>query len=329
MAYGKRKYRYKRRRYKRKGKVYKKGIPRRALTGKVDTKLEKMVVRLAKKETKKLLVPLVYRQFFSWGDGDASGPVSFDYSEKGTPVPLEGIKFEIQTIPLRTNYPTGATAPASGFRATNTIRVYGITVGLRVEFENFDQADNAGYEHNVLHWAIVGCKSKLNPYLASRNIPAPVDENVAVLPNDQRIIVLQDHRILARDLLPLTPWGYSERLDNVQVPVGSSSEPLAVNPYTAQGKYSYKKTFHRGKVSSRFKSLDSTPNVKRFTKYIKLKKPMLIHYVTRETPGDFVLSPMKIFLVLRSEIPLNPANNVGDNYLPTCCGFYKMHYYDS
>lgn len=323
--YGKRKT-YRR---KKRGKVYKKGIPRKALTGKADTKLEKMVVRLAKKEARALLVPLIYRQFFGWGTGDENGPVSFDFSQKGLPVPLEGGKWEMQTIPLRMTTAQGSSQSANGYRATDTVKIYGVTVGIRCEFQNFDQAANPGLESNALHWAVVGCRTKLNAYLRASDIPAPANQNAAVTPLNQRIVVLQDHRIRTQELLPLTPWGYSERLDNVEVPLGATAQPLAKNPYSAQGKYAWKKTFHRGIVRSRLIREDHAPNVKRFSKFIRFKKPLTMHYVTSDGTGSTILGPMKLFLCMRSEIPLNPMSGIDNEYLPKACGFYKVHYYDS
>lgn len=329
--YGRRRFRRRpRRRRRRRGKVYKKGIPRKALSGRIDTAIEKRMVTLAKKEVKKLLIPLVYRQFFAWGDGDNNGPVSFDYSEKGVPVPLEGMKFEIQAIPLRTSTALGANEETNGTRATNVVKIYGVTIGLRVEFENFDQSTNAGYERNTLHWAVVGWRSRLNPYLPQDQIPAPINMNTGTAPIQQRIIMLQEHRAMTHDLLPLTPWGYTERLDNFFISAaGTPASPLPTNQYSKQGKYIWKKTFHRGRVSSKFQDEDTTPNIKRFSKFIRFKRPLTMKYVVDDGTGQTVLSPMKLFLVMRSEIPLNPGNNVTNLYLPSACGFYKIHYYDS
>lgn len=326
MPYGKRKYG---KRYKKRGKTYKKGIPNKALHGKVDTVLERRMQSIAQKEARALLVPLVFRRFFGWGTGTSLGPVSFDYSDKGIPIPLEGFQLEMQQIPVRGSSVLGATNPANGTRGTNVIKIYAITVGIRVEFENFDQSQNPSYSGNSLHWAVVGCRTKLNAYMDSTQIPAPVDGTTPVLPLVQRTILLQDHRIRAGDLLPLTPWGYSERLDNVFEPLPQTAVPLNKNPYNSQGKYAWKKSFARGIVSSKYGTDIQAPKVKKFTKFIRLKKPLTMNYVQRAGLGGQINGPMKLFLVLRSQIPMNAMGGIDEEFLPKCCGFYKVHYYDS
>lgn len=320
---------YAKRRFRRRRKKKKLSVSRRKLADKkINTLFEVRAKQIAAKEVRKALIPLVYRQFFAWGTGDENGPVSFDYSQKGTTIPLEGAKYEMQTIPLRTTSAGGATAPTNGFRSTDIVKIYGVTVGIRCEFQNFEQSVNPGLEHNALHWAVVGCRTKLNAYLRASDIPSPVLQNEPVLPLNQKIIVLQDHRIRTQELLPLTPWGYSERIDNVVVPVGASATELAKNPYSAMGHYSWKKTFHRGVVRSRLIKEENTPNVKRFSKFIRFKKPLTMHYVTGDGTGSTLNGPMKLFLCMRSEIPLNPMSGIDNEYLPKVCGFYKLHYYD-
>lgn len=248
-------------------------------------------------------------------------------------------------IPLR--HPVAASiatdAKASGYRSTDTVKVYGITVGMRATWPSLDTAGaeaNDFYERNTLHVAVVKWRSPMNIVSAAANLPGPIDQDQIVSidgqqAGDHRTLLLFDRTPKPAHLLPITPWGYSSRLDNpstvIPAPGGAPAEPLPENEFQKLGPYQNKKTVWRTKMTNRFKNKSVTQaNIQRFTKYIKLKKPMVLKYSLTQTNGSRLQSPDKLFLCLRTEIPDADAGNFdAAPYVPDVQGFYKLHYYDS
>lgn len=318
---------------RRRKRVYKKGVPSKAFRGRIDTKLEKMVVRLAKKEVAKGRVNLVHRTFFNWPDEEPT----FDYAvpDMGNEVDFDGQVLELSQIPLRN--PTAGDLPVSlmnGTRASTVVKITGITVGLRVAWKRFAQDSNDTYEKNTLHFSVVKWRSRLNAYMAHQLIPDAISQNDIVLINGvraegERGLLLFESGPKVKHLLPLTPWGYSSRLDNVDIPMpampppGVPNIPLPENLFVQAGAYSNHKTLWRSKCSSRYHDDDKGPNIQKITKFIRFKTPLKIDYSVTQTNGARILSPFKLFLVIRSQIPA-----VIPDYLPSVAGFFKLHYFE-
>lgn len=324
-----RKYkRRKRRTTRRKGrkKVYKKGIPRKALHGKVDTKLEKMVVRLAKKEARKVRVSLIHRQFINFGNETEP---TFSYYDKGVPVTQAGITYKMLQIRQQPVNVQGPVTSLQGQRSGDQIIVHGITVGLRVEYQPYE--GDRLYESNPLHWAVVKWRNKLIPYLDPSQIPPPMPQDQQASPNNQTTVVMMDHRPTVDHLLPLKPWGYSTALDMVYVPINQgSAQPLAENYWNRMGANLRKGTIYRGIVPGRIPDADASPEVYKFTKFIRFKKPMTIKYPPASSTGQTIVGPWQMALVLRSQLPAVDAGTTQQNIglSPKVCGFFKVHYYN-
>lgn len=292
---------------------------------KINTLFEKRAKEIAEKEAKKLVVHKVFRQYFNYVDQLPK----FNMHDVGAPVSLEGVlmpmhqirRAQISTIPT-----TGFTTDMMSQRETNLIKITGFTIGLRAEWSrsNFDEAD---YEYNDLHYAVVAWRSALNPYLAPQNIPGPTDQNEMVNPIDQKTITLIDHRPVVSKLLPLKPWGYSAKLDNIYLPVTNAATPLPENWYQTLGPNERKKTIFRGVIKSgQLRGVGSrgANQIKTHTKYIKLKKPITIKYVEDDPSGLKTLGPWQYYFVFRSLIPTTAVEN--QMCLPLVSGFYKVHF---
>lgn len=339
----KRQYRKKSRKNFKKSKNFKKWqnkrayVSNKALYGKIDTALERRMKKIAEDEVKEQLVPLVYRQFINWnGTQDPSFVLGVD-AGIGAPVNFEGQIFEMTQIPLRTTQSAQIQQQilASGFRGTDTIKVHGITIGIRCVWDQFTQPANQGYERNHLHIGVYKWRSPLNMVESSTNVPGPINENSVVVVDgvqspQQRNILLFNHKPTAENLLDLYPWGYSQRLDNPSkvIPAmgAGAAVPITENEYMKTGAYQNKKKIFRTKLTNRYNAGNEEPNVQQFTKYIKLKNPMTIKYNLTQSNGARIQSPDKLFLVLRSHI--KPAAGDTAPYRPIVSGFYKLHYYD-
>lgn len=336
---------YRRRMYRRKGKgkpkgkVYKRGVPKKALTGPIDTALEKRMQKISKDTLKETLNPLVYRRFINWAYQDPTGtyPIpTFDYeANPGADVSFAGEVHEMSQIPLRLTQSAQVQTQIiqNGYRKGDQVKVYGISLGLRVIWDVFSSNQNDLYESNTLHFAIVKWRSPLNVVEASTGIPGPIKENSVVVVDGQqnaaqRAVLLFDQRPTVEHCLPLKPWGYSSRLDNPTTVIpamgAGNATPLPENTAQRLGPYSNHTTIYRGKLFNKFQAGNDQPRVQKFTKYIKLKKPMRIQYNITQSNGARVQTPDKLFLVMRSQIP-NIANVP---FEPKVCGFYKLHYYD-
>lgn len=314
-------------------------ITNKALGGKIDTALEKRMKKIAEDEVKEVLNPLVYRRFINW-NGTQNPSFTLDPSVMTNPeVDFDGQVFEMTQIPLRKT--TAGTLQqdiqASGFRSTDTIKIHGITVGIRCVWDQFQQGQNAGYEKNHLHIGVFKWRSPLNMVEASQQIPGPINENANVQVDGinsepHRNILLFDQRPTASKLLELYPWGYSSRLDNPSFSIPGMGTggaiPLPENEFMKTGPYMNKKKLFRTKLSNTFKSGSDQPNVQQITKYIKLDKPMTIKYSFTQANGARIQSPDKLFLVLRSQIRPRAGDNPATKYYPKVFGFYKLHYYD-
>lgn len=285
--------------------------------------------QVAEKEAKALVVSKIHRRFFNYDEQVAP---TFDMAGIGAPVGLDGLIIPLYEIPradVSTLPPAGYTQDVVSLRLTNVIRITGFTVGIRSEWQagNFPATD---YEFNNLHYAVVGWRSQLMPYTSAQDIPAPVTQNAAVLPANQRPIVLQDHQISVSKILPLKPWGYSALLDNRYVPTTTAPDTLAENLWESLGPYDKVRTLYRGVIrSGRLRGVgDRPPNIiRKVTKYIKLKRPITMKYVETDVSGETILGPWQYFLVMRSLVPYmggdEPANS---ECIPNVSGFIKCHF---
>lgn len=325
----KRRFRKRAARKQRRGGRRRKGYKARLRDKKINTAVERAAKRIAVRTVQENQVTKIFREFFNY-PGLNNEP-TFDYSNVGAPVDLDGLLIPLTVIPRATisTVPgqAGFARDYAGLRTTNLIKIKGFSFGIRAEWRALDAA-SANYSHNDLHYAVVGWRSPLNQYLGYGNIPGPVDQNQAVLPVNQREVVLQNHKPQVPHLLPLKPWGYSQILDNEAVPITGAAQPLAQSFYTQMGPDVRKKTFHRGVIrSGLFKSETegSANTIRKRTKYIKLKKPITMKYVATDPTGERTLGPWQFFLVLRSMYP-DGIDVADDEGIPEVCGFIKTHF---
>lgn len=301
MAYKKFKKNYK------KGKGYRKRkvltlSNRQASTKAYDSRIEKVMARVARQEDKKNQIRLQYRQYLF-------GPYNMatNVFTGSTPVHYTGViqalariqKLDNSTavaqVPIAQPFQTPATfvnpganviapvTPRDGFRIGELIRVHGISFNMRVwaKYLYPPIAPGPTYESCMVYWKIVACVYEGSEFANS----APTPEEMLSIPR----------------------FGYSAQLD--------SEADL-------QSSMMRKKTLMQGKV--RMSLSETRADVKFVNRYLDLSaKPLKIEYLLADQIGCEVLK-WKPFLVIRSDIPdALPIYQPGVQ----CC--VKLHYTDA
>lgn len=298
MPYKRKPRRRRRRRRKGKSSVGKKLLSDARRRG-TNSKLEKAVKLIAKKEALKLLPPnLVFRRFIL-ADYDAGLNEMTNYTGigwDGTVIALAQIPMtDMQTtsvaaLPaqvadgaLRPNptYPYGVNVIApfvtgiDGYRSGRKVVIKNIAFGLRAR-HSAQGAAIPRYEHCFLKWAVVTTSDD-------------AQSGVAWEPQPERI-------------LRMRTFGYSSRLD-----IDSALD-------TSLFKF---KTIMRGTIKLDYKVEDVVETQREYFRKVNIP----IEYDETDAYGQQVISRRKLFLVLRSNIP--QADN---GYHPQVGGYFKLGY---
>lgn len=294
----KRRFRRRRRRRKGKSSVGKKLLSDARRRG-TNSKLEKAVKLIAKKEALKLLPPnLVFRRFILADYSQALNEMS-NYTTvgwDGTVIALGQIPItDMQTtsvaaIPaqvfdaaLRPNptYPYGVNVIAplvtglDGYRSGVSVMIKNIAIGLRAR-HSAQGATIPRYEHCFLKWAVVTTQDD-------------AQSGIAWEPQPERI-------------LRMRTFGYSSRLD------------VDVTNETSRFKF---KVLMKGTIKLNYKAEDVVETqIQRFR-----KTNIRLEYDQTDAYGQQVIGTNKLFLVLRSNIP--QADNA---YHPQVGGYFKLGY---
>lgn len=295
------KYRNRRRRRRGKRNVVRLSS-RQARTGAYDSKIEKVMARVARKEDLKAKQKLVFRQYL-FGPYNIATNIwasSTGVSFFGVITPIAAIqKVDNSTataiVPVgnpyqtpTTHVPTGANVIANvlsydGFRRGNWISVHGIQLDV--------------YAHTLALGVLVPVPIEhVNLYIQICAMQWDGSDTTAAIP-----LAMQ-----CGNMVPL--FGYNRKTD--------------------QQIYDLAKPFKRRvlyKTKLRFKVNRYLPDVKRFTKYIKLSPPLKILYKDFDQNGQQI-ERWKPFLVLRSDCPDDPAYT---NWRPKVNVCTTLHYTDT
>lgn len=321
--------RYKRK-YKKKGKVYKRGIPRKALTGPTDTMLERAMERIANKVVNSNLVRLVDRNYY-FGTVDRD----FNLFSGGHPIDFKGVVKQIaeidkQDLDMILNNPDhdgdedqkndeqdldGVTQGMSrqvhhGRRLTDMVLIDGVTVMLKIYQE--PMPGTLPSEPNVAHssWfqrSVNGALTRQWPediVLKFRVVqlffPAAQEDGQNIL----------DKPSIA-ELLPLRTWGYDSKLDTVEY-----------NEY----KWSKKRVLLDETI--RYK-INSTNTDKTITKRVFFRKPLLQKFLPADQNGQQATT-FKLFFCARSNIPQTSGTQgiSYDIFKPKIHVCIKTHYHE-
>lgn len=292
--YGKRK-----RRNKRKAVTL---SARQARTKRYDSRIEKVIARVARQEDAKQKQKLIYRQYL-FGPYDLftnvfGGGLTLDFD--GVVAPLAQIQLldndAMPTIqppvnPLQnpsTWVDPGANVvapagPADGFRRADWITIHGISLNVRAVNKALSQVQTPRYEFAEVHYRII---------LAIWEDSTLPDAK----PNMNNFGCF------------VKRFGYSPKLDDVAVALSQD--------------YKTKTIF-----KSSFKLRCNTLNTDVVTRnhYIDLSaKPLRIEYDNGDQNGRTIMR-WKPFLVMQSQIPTGVATEV---YKPIVHACTKLHYYD-
>lgn len=295
-----------RRRYKkrkapsRKGKVLKLSN-RQAKTKAYDSRIEKVIARVARQEVQKGALKLVYRQYlfgpydistntFTLGtrchfSGHVQALARIQKSDGATAVRVIAGAQPYQTPATWVDPGTNVIAPITGmdgFRMGDWIKIHGFSLSLRLQQDKVAMA-LPDYEHAYVYWKI--CSTY---YVGSDATDAAPD---------------------AEDLLTLPRFGFTSKLDSTLV-----TDKLEKKT----------RTHARGKIKMRISSLQT--NVAFMNRYIDLSnKPLKVEYAALDQNGANVIR-FKPFLVIRCSIPNTVA---GQPYQPLLHACTKVHYVDS
>lgn len=329
MAYGKGRFRKRTRkrfgkRKRTKGKIYKNGIPKKAFYGRADTLLEKVIVRLAKKEINKNRVNLIDRNyyygqfdpvtnFFTGGrrifySGEILGLARIDKQDinfvanqpDADPMEASGPRQELDGDGAQQG---GITSTEHGRRKGDMVKIKGFTVGLKAWLDRmpfdpdsdwFQTAANGSFvrtlpETIILRWRIV----------MVTDAQAPVDPAIQVHPT-------------AVELLPLHSFGYSSSLDDIE-----KNATLLIK----------KRTLAKGSMS--FNVRDQINKDKTMQRYFKMKTAITQKYLPADQNGRQSVSH-RFYWVIRSNVPhMAGTQNIDySQFAPRVHVCLKTHYYE-
>lgn len=291
----------------RKGKTLKIST-KQARTKAYDSKIEKLIARVAKQEINKGKVILVHRRTrfgtYSPITNEFIPTTLLDYTgitSYMTQIPKTNIDFvttahqtdrietqideEAIAFPMKGSGTGQLTQLKQGYRSGDQIRVTGILVKFRVTTMPTPDAP-AMFNKATIYWGVSQFKIELS--------------NVGT----QQIPLLH-----TRKLLPINPWNYERRIDVT----GNQSVESGNTRVHARGQFNIPISTHN--IYNKF-----------YKRYIKLKRPVTISWTAADQAGlpDNVLDNL-FYVTLRSDIPDDSAY---DDYKPYVVATTSVYYED-
>lgn len=335
--------RRRRRKARKKGKVYKRGIPRKALSGRIDTAIEKRMQVIARKEAQANIVKLIDRNFY-FGSCDHTTNHWRDLSLR---LKFDGIVQEILKIDkLDINQVLNApdidmseppeqkeqdadgsnqgmtTATHHGKRLGDTIKVTGLSLAMKLfadrtpdEYSHmtaYNANNNPDYvgESAYHQWFTRQANGEYDRYLP---------ETVTV---DYGFYQVWDESAPANptirptpsvdQLLTKRPWGYSAALDDFS---------------NQQSAWTKKKCLMKGSLSYQLRaSVNRDKTIKRF---VRFKTPKTVKFLPEDQNGEQKMTS-RFFFCARSNIPQTTGTQVLDYspFAPRVALCIKSHYID-
>lgn len=330
------------RRRKAKGRVYKKGLPRKALSGAVDTAIERRMVALAKAEVRKNQINLIDRNYYLGSCDPLTNKWTHTQNSRifFNGAIIQVCKIDRQDITMVLNNPDPADpleAPPmeqdnDGVQQGQMIHtMHGRRVGDTVNINAFSYslkvfADRTPNEHDypapgtpgqtpnsigLAAWHQMFLRDATGEYV--NYLPETItleyaivqvfDEDAAVAPPLAQTPTIQQ-------LLPKFPWGYSSKLDDQW-----KNEQLFLK----------KRVLDKGQLT--FQSRADLNRDKTIRRYVKLKNSLKLKYLPADQNGVQLVSS-RIFFVLRSNIPQRALTQLIDYspFAPKCALVFKTHY---
>lgn len=347
MPYGKYKSR-KRYRTRRKGKrkVYKAGIPLKALTGRIDTRLEFAMQKIARRVHNQSIVRLIDRNYL-WGgcdpltnawnfsslvgapkriyyDGIVKRVAMIDKIDINMPLNAPNVPDEDEPAPQMEQDNDGAiqgmtTETLNGRRSSDMVTVQGFTIHIKVWQPRLpaetqlqyapgpNQVGAAHYRSFFDRQAGGGQIQQLYETVILRYGLYQVFDDQAGLPEIQQL------EPSVQQLIPIHSWGYSSSLD-----VREKDFTLLVK----------KRTLYKGQVTLNLRQdLNKEKTIK---VYVKLKKPLKLQWDPVDQNGVQAVSS-RLFFAMRSNIPQLAGLQLIDHscFAPLTAVVFKTHYQDS
>lgn len=275
-----------------------------ARTKAYDSRVEKIMARVARQEDAKNQIRLIYRQYLFGGFNVATNIFTAGtlLHSNGFVVPLARVqKLDIATVGSTGNFPAPFQTPTTwvtpgpnvlapingrdGFRLGDWIKIHGISLSMRIRASllNLTTVPIPLYEHVHVYWKLC-----------------------AALYEGQEVANAKPD---AEDLLKIPRFGYSSKLDTAQAMLTETKRV---------------KTFASGHIKMQVKS--QRPEVMFMNKYVSLSKnPLKVEYEAFDQNGVSCLR-WKPYFVIRSQIPDNPAYL---SYQPLINVCTKIHYIDT
>lgn len=329
-----------RRRRKPKGKVYKKGLPKRALSGAIDTAIEKRMRTIARKEAQASLVHLVDRNYY-WGNYDnvtncftGGRRIYYDGAMQEIFVldkadinqPLNAPDADPQEQPdQKENDVDGSTQgmlteTIHGRRLTDVVKLSGVNMSLKVFVDRipdeyahmsaFNQNNNPDYvgESAWHQWFLREANGEYNRILPETvrveyGIYQVFDETAPDSGAIAPVVV---------DLMPRKRWGFSSRLDD------ADQQPSL---------WKKKKALIKGKFTYQLRA--SVQRDKTINRYVRFPKPITVKFLPADQNGR-QKTTSRFFFVIRTNIPHQTVQQTLDfaPFAPRCQLLIKSHYYE-
>lgn len=301
---------------------------RRLRDKKINTAEERAALRIARRVVTETVPSRIYRTWFSGESTDYSGV--HNHHPEGIPVLYDGVVYPISQIdkadinqPLNQSDPNddleddinsgGAsrgmlTEEIANVRMTDTVKVTGFTLGLRTKWPELPTSIMNGQvpanlsgdvvDDATLRYAIVG--------LYSPDAATPLtDENgnldvVAPVPD-------------AKELMLWRSFGFSALLDKDEIEASQLDSKCR------------KRVIMEGSMYDLFSK--DRMSIKKFTKYVRLKKPISLSFHPADQTGGYSKN-WQFFLVLRSSVPSYKVGQIYpyEQFAPRVSGFCKLHF---
>lgn len=327
MVYNGRSRRYRKKR-KPRGKIYKKGIPRKALTGAVDSALERRMQELAQKEIKKSIVHLVDRNYYFgtrdpdsnsytggrriYYSGHSEQIAEIDKADIDMPANLPDV--EPDAMQHQGSNPAQDVGYAEadgggglqgqitkthhGTRFSDVIKISGFKVSLRIAFDRLPTLEYvAPPQGQNAPPATAWWQRDPTSGAYIRSLPETIVFKwaiVQVFDNQASVNPTLQGRPDIETMLAFKPWGYDSRLD-----VNMRNNELWSKIRTiGSGSVSYNLNSQRGK--------DMT--VEKYYKAGYKGRPLTVDYLPTDQNGQQLVSS-RFFFVCRSNVP-QPEGNV-------------------
>lgn len=332
-----------RRRRRKKGKVYKRGIPRKALSGAIDTALEKRMQVIARKEAQANVVKLIDRNFY-WG---RCNPITNHWTGMRR-IYFDGVVQEILKVDkidinqvLNAPDPDDQEPPEQkeqdmdgaqqgmttetihGKRTSDVIKVSAFQIALKMFIDRVPDEFNYNHAYNANNNPeFVGEQAYHQFFLRQQNgaydryMPETVtlEYGIYEVKDDQAIVSPQIRPVPSVDaLITKRPWGWSPSLDNVSLQTTS---------------WIKKKCLMKGQVTYQLRA--SVHRDKTINKYVRLKKPITVRFLPEDQNGEQKVTS-RFFFAARTNIPQLTQTQTVDYapFAPRCALCVKSHYVDA